>query len=150
GRNLRLDVRVADDAAALRLAVEEVVKLAPEVIFASDGPVLQVVQTRTRTIPIVFTGGGDLTGLVSNVARPEGNVTGFANIFPTLGGKYLELLKEAAPRVTRVAILLNPDRMTQVGLIASLESAATALGTTTVRTPFRNSAEIESPVEAFA
>ena len=90
------------------------------------------------------------SGLVSNVARPEGNVTGFANIFPTLGGKCLELLKEAAPRVTRVAILFNPDRMTGRDLIASVESAATTLGSTTVRTPFRNSAEIEIAVEAFA
>jgi ABC-type uncharacterized transport system substrate-binding protein len=155
GYNLRLDVRIADDAAALQVASEEVVKSAPEVICALTGPatqvVTQVVETRTHTIPIVFVGGGDPAegGLVRNVARPEGNITGFANVFPTLGGKWLELLKEVAPRVTRAAILFNPDRGGGA-IISSIESAATQLGATTVRTPFRNSAEIESAVEAFA
>jgi ABC-type uncharacterized transport system substrate-binding protein len=153
GRNLRLDVRIADDEAALRVYAEEVVKAAPEVIFTLAGPPTQVLQARTRTIPIVFVGGPDPveTGLVSNIARPEGNTTGFANTFATLGGKWLELLRETAPRVTRVAILFNPDRLTGGGgTIASIESAATQLGATTVRTPFRSSAEIESAVEAFA
>jgi putative ABC transport system substrate-binding protein len=148
GRNLRLDIRTAGDA-ALQVAAEEAVKSAPEVIFANTGPVARVVQTRTHTIPIVFTGGGDPveTGLVSNIARPEGNTTGFANTFVTLGGKYLELLKETAPRVTRVAILSKGGGR---GLVASVESAAAPLGTMTVRTPFRNSAEIECAIEAFA
>ena len=152
GRNLRLDVRIADDLAALEVAAEEVVKSAPEVIFAFTGPVTRAVQARTRTIPIVFDGGADPieTGLVKNVARPEGNTTGFANSFTTLGGKWVELLKETAPQVTRVAILFNPARSPAGGAIASIESAATQLGRTTVRAPFRNAAEIESAVEAFA
>jgi len=152
GRNLRLDVRIPDDAAALRVAADEVVKSAPEVIFTVSGTATRVIQTLTGTVPIVFDGGGDATGLVSNVAKPEGNTTGFANIFPTLGGKYLELLKEAAPRVTRVAIVFDANRLMAwgSGVIASVESARTTLGTTTVRAPFRNSAEIESAVEAFA
>src|SRR5262245_41105619 len=151
GRNLRLDVRTADGAAALRVAAEEVVKSAPEVIFTFTGPPARALQTHTHTIPIVFSGGGEPVegGLVSNAARPEGNVTGFANIFPTLGGKYLELLKETAPRITRVAILY-PARLRGGGLIGSIESAASPLGATTVRAPFRNSAEIESAVEAVA
>jgi putative ABC transport system substrate-binding protein len=152
GRNLRLDVRIADDAAALRVAAEEVVKAAPEVIFALAGPATQVLQARTRTIPIVFVGGVDPveTGMVSDIAKPEGNTTGFANTFATLGGKWLELLRETAPRVTRVAVLFNPDQLRGGGMIASIESAAIQLGATTVRTPFRNSAEIENAVEAFA
>jgi putative ABC transport system substrate-binding protein len=150
GRNLRLDVSTVDDPAALRAAAEEVVKSAPDVIFALTGAVTRVVQTHTRTIPIVFVGGGDpvQTGLVSNVARPGGNTTGFANQFATIGGKWLELLKETSPRVTRVAILFNPER--GGGQSASMESAATQLGATTVSIPFRNPAEIESAVEAFA
>ena len=152
GRDLRLDVRIADDLAALEVAAEEVVKSAPEVIFAFTGPVTRAVQARTRTIPIVFDGGADPieTGLVKNVARPEGNTTGFANSFTTLGGKWVELLKETAPQVTRVAILFNPARSPAGGAIASIKSAATQLGRTTVRAPFRNAAEIESAVEAFA
>jgi putative ABC transport system substrate-binding protein len=150
GRNFRLDVRIPDDAAALWVAADEVVKSAPEVIFTVSGTATRVIQTLTRTVPIVFDGGGDATGLVSNVAKPEGNTTGFANIFPTLGGKYLELLKEAAPHITRVAIVFDANRLMGSGEIASVESARTTLGTTTVRAPFRNSAEIESAVEAFA
>ncbi len=151
GRNLGLDVRISGDAAALWVAAEEVVKSAPEVIIASL-PVAQILQTRTGTIPIVFAGGGDPVecGLVSNVARPEGNITGFANIFPTLGGKWLELLKEIAARVTRAAILFNPNRFGGGVMAASIESAATQLGATTVRTPFRNSAEIKARLEVVA
>jgi len=152
GYNLRLDVRIADDAAALQVASEEVVKSAPEVIFAIAGPATGVLQTLTHTIPIVFVGGGNPAegGLVRNVARPEGNITGFANIFPTLGGKWLELLKEVAPRVTRAAILFNPNRFGGGVMAASIESAATQLGATTVRTPFRNSAEIKARLEVVA
>jgi putative ABC transport system substrate-binding protein len=152
GRNLRLDVRIADNAAAMRVASEEVVKSGPEVIFAITGAVAEVVQTLTRTVPIVFVGGGEVVGrLVNNVARPEGNTTGFGNLFGTLGGKWLELLKEIAPRVTRVAILFNPDRTPgNSPIVASAESAATRLGTTTVRMPVRNRAELEREVEAFA
>ena len=150
GRNLRLDVRTVDDTAALQVAAEEVVNSAPEVIFALTGEVTRVLQTRTRTIPIVFDGGGDPveTGIVKNIARPEGNTTGFANQFLTLGGKWLELLKETAPHVTRVAILFNPNRGR--GQNAAIESAATQLGAITVRIPFRDPAEVESAVEAFA
>jgi putative ABC transport system substrate-binding protein len=152
GGNLRLDVRVADDAAALRVAAEEAVKSAPDVIFALTGPVARVVQAQTHTIPIVFEGGGDPVenGLVSNAGRPEGNITGFANQFATIQSKWVDLLKEAAPHVTRIAILVNPDRTRGEAAMAGMESAATQRATTTVRTPFHNSAEIESVVEAFA
>src|SRR5262249_30257558 len=78
GPNLRLEIRIVDDPAALQAAVEELVKSAPEVIFANTGPVAAAVEARTRTIPIVFTGGGDPAqarrGLVRNIARPEGNI----------------------------------------------------------------------------
>jgi putative tryptophan/tyrosine transport system substrate-binding protein len=83
GHNLRLDIRTADDAAGLTAAAEEVFKSGPEVIFAPTSQVARAVQTQTRTIPIVFEGAGDPAenGLVSNIARPEGNTTGFANSF---------------------------------------------------------------------
>jgi ABC-type uncharacterized transport system substrate-binding protein len=152
GLNLRIDVRIADDAAALPVAAGEVVKSAPEVIFTLFGPVARAAQMRTRTIPIVFVGGGEASGMVRNVARPQGNATGFANNFSSLGGKWMELLKEAAPGVARVAILSPPELLLTSGTVAigSIEAAAKQLGTTTIRTPFRNSAEIESAVEAFA
>jgi putative tryptophan/tyrosine transport system substrate-binding protein len=152
GDNLRLDVRISDDAAALRVAAEEAVKSVPDVIFALTGPVARVVQAQTHTIPIVFEGGGDPVenGLVSNAGRPEGNITGFGNQFSTLESKWVDMLNEAAPRVTRIAILFNPDRTAGVTAMAAMEAAAVQRAMTTVRAPFRNSAEIESAIEAFA
>jgi ABC transporter substrate binding protein len=81
------------------------VNLRPDVIFALGGPAARAVQERTSVIPIVFVGRGDpaSNGAVRNIARPEGNMTGFANYFGSLGGRWLELFKEAVPRLTRVA-----------------------------------------------
>ena len=84
----------------------ELVRLAPDVIFAVGGAAFEAVQQETRTIPIVFLlGDAAELGRVKNIAHPEGNATGFAAAFSSLGGKWLELLKEAAPNVTRVAFL---------------------------------------------
>jgi putative ABC transport system substrate-binding protein len=100
GGNLRIDYRFADSDPDRRAAyAEELVNLRPDVIFALGGPAARAVQQRTAVIPIVFTGGGDVasSGLVGNIARPGGNMTGFTNYFGSLGGKWLELFKEAAP-----------------------------------------------------
>jgi putative ABC transport system substrate-binding protein len=85
------------------------VNLRPDLIFAITAPAARAVQQRTEAIPIVFGGGGDpaSAGLVNNIARPGGNMTGFANLFGSLGGKWLELFKEAVPSLTRVAHLFS-------------------------------------------
>jgi putative tryptophan/tyrosine transport system substrate-binding protein len=92
GRNLRIDYRFAGgDTSRLAADAQELANLRPDVIFAYTGPAARAVQPRTSVIPIVFAGGGDPTsgGLVLNIARPEGNMTGFANIFGSLGGRWL-------------------------------------------------------------
>jgi putative ABC transport system substrate-binding protein len=106
GRNLRIDYRFAgSDLGRVTANAAELVNLGPDVIFVVGGPAVRAVQQRKQTIPIVFVGGGDVSdnNLTGGIARPAGNTTGFANSFNSIGGKYLELLKDAAPRITRVA-----------------------------------------------
>jgi putative ABC transport system substrate-binding protein len=150
-RNLRIDFRFAGgDPSRLAAYAEELVNLRPDVIFAVTGPGAGAVQRRTQVIPIVFMGGGDPSfGLVGNIARPEGNVTGFANIFGSLGGRWLELFKEAVPRLTRVAAYFTPASGFRQ-LEASIAAAAAQLGVTIIPMPVRNAVEAEHAISAFA
>jgi putative ABC transport system substrate-binding protein len=123
------------------------------VIFAFTGPAAQAVQQRTSVIPIVFVGGGDPTsnGLVRNIARPEGNMTGFAGGFASQGGRWLELFKEAVPRLTRVADVFPANQFDNGGeLRASIAAAAAQLGVTSIPMPVRNAVEAEHAISAFA
>jgi putative ABC transport system substrate-binding protein len=111
GRNIRIDTRwAALDAQAMQRFAKELVGLQPDVILAHTTPATLAVQKETRAIPIVFVQIADPvgSGLVASFSRPAGNVTGFTNVEPTMGGKWLEVLKEIAPRVARVASLFNP------------------------------------------
>jgi putative ABC transport system substrate-binding protein len=153
GRDLRLEFRFASSPVErIEERVEELIRLNPDVIFAFSGPVARVVKARTQTIPVVFMGGGDPleTGLVGNIARPEGNITGFANLYSTLGGKWLELLKEAAPQVNRVALLFNPNLGLTPSTLGATERASDQLGVKTVRMPIRGADEIASAIDRFA
>jgi ABC-type uncharacterized transport system substrate-binding protein len=157
GRNLRIDVRYeAGDLNRIRAHAAELVSLAPEVIVVSANTAATIaVQQRTKTIPIVFTQGGDpvVNGLVRSLARPEGNTTGFSNSEPTFAGKWLELLKEAVPRVNRVALLFNSElSLTAVGpaYISSIEAAAAAFAVQTIKLPFRDPIDIVRGIDAFA
>ena len=112
GRNLRIDLRfAADDPYHIRAHATELVGLAPDVIVTGAAFATRAVQQQTQAIPIVFIGGGApaAIGLVRNIERPESNTTGFSGPEPSIAGKYLGLLKEAAPRVSRVAIVFNPE-----------------------------------------
>jgi len=155
GRNLRLDVRFnARDLLHTRRNAKELVDLAPDVIVATGAAATRALQERTQTIPIVFVQVGDpvASGLVGSIARPEGNTTGITNLFPSIAGKWLELLKEAAPQVTRVALVFSPEFQFPVGEIylAAIESAAAALAVKAIRIPARSATEIEHAIEAFA
>jgi putative tryptophan/tyrosine transport system substrate-binding protein len=155
GRNLRLDYRFTDGGDPRRLAeyAEELVDLRPDVIFAHSALSARAVQQRTSVIPIVFVGGADPTssGLVHNIARPEGNMTGFANSYGSLGGRWLELFKEAVPRLTRVAdISFVTELSVQSVARATIAAAAAQLGVTITRIPVRNAVEIEPAISAFA
>jgi putative ABC transport system substrate-binding protein len=128
------------------------VQLAPDVIVTAFFVALRAVQQETKTIPIVAAGGGDL-GTVINSARPEGNVTGFANAFGSLGGKWLELLKEVAPNITRVMYVSGGDRIICadcVGYLCSIETAAQSLGVQVVANLATDPAGIKAAIEAFA
>ena len=112
GRNLRIDVGWAGPyAAGQRSHARDLAALAPEVILASGTIATQALRDATRAIPIIFVGVSDpvATGIVSNLARPEANVTGFMNFEYSMAGKWLSLLKDVAPRLTRVAVLFHPE-----------------------------------------
>jgi putative ABC transport system substrate-binding protein len=153
GRNLRIYYRFAgDNIARTRTAAAELVALAPNLIFVSTNPVLSAVMQATRTIPIVFTWVSDSvgSGYVASLARPGGNVTGFHNFEPEFGGKWLEVLKEVAPGVSRVAVLHVPEIAANIALLRAAEAASAALGITVIPAAVREAADVEQVLSPFA
>ena len=126
------------------------VGLAPDVIVTTGAAQTRAVQQRTQPIPIVFVGDRVATGVVRSVARPEGNTTGITNLFSSVAGKWLELLKEAVPSVARVALIFDPQFSVAEIYAASIEAAATAAAIKTIRGPVHNTAEIERAIDALA
>jgi putative tryptophan/tyrosine transport system substrate-binding protein len=152
GRNVRMDVRwAAGNPDRMRMFASELIDQQPDVIIVNSPVITREVQRQTQTIPIIFMGAGDPASLrlVGSLSRPEGNTTGVTDLFPSIGGKWLELLREAVPRLARVALIFNPD-IASGSFFASIETAAPRLAVTVVRTPFRNPADLESGIEAFA
>jgi putative ABC transport system substrate-binding protein len=153
GRNIRVDYRFGlGDVARQRKYAEELVALAPHVILAAGsggmGPLLQA----TRTIPIVFANVVDPVGagFVESLARPGGNATGFMSLEFSLSGKWLELLKQIAPRVVRVAVLRNPNASVQIAQFAAVQGAAASLGVELTPINARDAVAIERDITAFA
>ena len=153
GRNVRIDIRyAAGDANLSRKYGAELIAIAPDVILApgstSLGPLLQA----TRTVPIVFTTILDPVGagFVDSLARPGGNATGFIAFEYGLSGKWLELLKQIAPSLTRVAILRDPATAAGIGQFAAIQSVAPSFGVELRPIDFREAGEIERAVTAFA
>jgi putative ABC transport system substrate-binding protein len=151
GRNLRLDVRFGSgDINRTRAYAAELVNLAPDAIFASGGGAVDAMQQETRTIPIIAAlGDFNERGTVKNAAHPEGNITGFGFFFGTLGGKWLELLKEAAPNITHVAFL---TRTGQIGdpYEGYAVAAARDLGVRIETIRVSNVADIQAAIEKVA
>jgi putative ABC transport system substrate-binding protein len=156
GRNLRIDLRFgAGDPDRIRTIAADLVSLAPELIVTNTGASTRAVQQHTQTIPIVFSSGGDAvaSGLVRNIARPEGNTTGFSASEPSIAGKRLELLKEVASRLARVAIVFSPDLLSRTivsSYISSIEAAAVVLGIQAIETPIRNALDVVRAIDGFA
>jgi putative tryptophan/tyrosine transport system substrate-binding protein len=153
GRNVRIETRwPAGDAARIRRYAEELVALAPDVIpatgSASVGPLLQA----TRAVPIVFVVVPDpvAAGFVDSLARPGGNATGFINFEYGIGAKWLEVLKEIAPGVRRVAVVRDPALAVGVGQFGAIQAAAPSFGIELSPVNVRDAAEIERGVAAFA
>jgi putative tryptophan/tyrosine transport system substrate-binding protein len=146
GRNVQIDFQWGlGDADWIRSAATQELRLAPDVILANGTPAAKTMQQTSRTVPVIFIAGSDpvLDGLVLSLAHPGGNLTGFYVFEPSLGAKLLELLKEMAPHVARVAILSNPD-VSQANWHASVAPAAARLAVEAVEAPLRDSNEIEA------
>jgi putative ABC transport system substrate-binding protein len=153
GRNVRIDTRWATaNAAEIRRHAAELGALAPDVILAHGGSTVGPLLQATRTVPIVFPVVGDPVGLgfVDSLARPGGNATGFMLFEFSLGGKWLELLKQIAPSVTRVAVLRDARQGAGTGLFAVIQAVAPSLKVEVSPVNMRNAGEIERAVAAFA
>jgi putative tryptophan/tyrosine transport system substrate-binding protein len=151
GRNLQLDFRFGDgDVRKTSAFAADLVQLVPDVIVTAYRAAFEEVQQRTKTIPIVITGGGDLleNGAVLNSAHPEGNATGFPNLFGSLGGKWLQLLKEVAPNITRVGSIYPTDRAGSY--LQWMETAGQSLGVQVVGVLVSDAASVKAAIEAFA
>ena len=153
GGNLRIDYRFpAANPEATRRYAAELVALAPDVIISSGTASMAPLLQATRTVPIVFVNVADPVGagFVDSLARPGGNVTGFLQFEYSLSGKWVELLKEIAPRVTRVAVLRDPTVTSGIGQFAVVQSVAPSAGMEVVPINVRDPAEIERRFGAFA
>jgi putative ABC transport system substrate-binding protein len=154
GKNIQIDHRfAAGDPTLLDTVATELVSLAPDAIFAISAAAVTALQRRTRTIPIVFQAIPDPVGLgfVQSLARPGGNITGFTSFDAALMGKWLQLLKEVAPRVTRIAVIFNPDIAPSAPLyIRAIEAAAPTFGMTVALDPVHDDAGIEEAVAILA
>jgi ABC-type uncharacterized transport system substrate-binding protein len=152
GRNLHVDLRFAANPGSIRAFADELVNLAPDVILVHSSTATSMVRQRTKTIPLVFVAVGDplANGIVESIARPQGNITGFTNLVPTIGGKWLELLKQAAPRLARAGLLFNPDLFFSQTYFASIEATGSKLGIQVIRKPYRNSSELVAAVDTMA
>jgi putative ABC transport system substrate-binding protein len=151
GRNIRIDTRwAAGDADRFYRYAEELLALAPDVILASATPSVQALQQATRTVPIVFANVGDPVGmgLVESLARPGGNATGFTAFEYGFGAKWLELLKEIAPHLTRVAVLR--DLTIGPAQLSAIQALAPSLGVDLSPVGVRDAGEIERTIAAFA
>jgi putative ABC transport system substrate-binding protein len=153
GDNLRIDIRWgAGDAERMRRYAAELVALAPDAILAAGGATVGPLLQATRTAPIVFTMTPDPVGagFVESLARPGGNVTGFTNFEYGIGVKWLELLKEIAPRVTRAAFLRDPAIPAGIGQFGAIQAVAPSFGIELRPVDVRDASKIESAISAFA
>jgi putative ABC transport system substrate-binding protein len=153
-RTARMDVRwAAGSVDRMRTFAKELVELQPDVIFAGATPATAAVQRETRMIPIVFAVVSDPVGagFVAGLPRPGGNITGFTNVEAVMGGKWLEMLKEVAPRVRRVAIMFNPDTAPGGGafFLGPFEAAARSLAVEPITARVRSDAEIEAVITSL-
>jgi len=153
GGNVRIDIRwAAGDVDLFRRYAAELFALAPDVILANGALALRPLQQAPRTVPIVFVNVPDPVGagFVASLARPGGNSTGFTSFEYSLASKWLELLKEIAPRVTRAAVVRDPSNPGGIGEFAAIQGAAASSGVELSPVDIRYAAEIERAVAAFA
>jgi putative ABC transport system substrate-binding protein len=146
GKNIRIDYRfAAGDPTLLKTYAAELVGLSPDAILVATPPAVAALRQQTRTVPIVFVLVVDPVGLgfVQSLARPGGNITGLSAVDAPMMGKWLQLLKEVAPRVTRVAVIFNPDTAPHAPLLnRAIEAAAPSVGMTVTLAPVHDDSGI--------
>jgi putative ABC transport system substrate-binding protein len=153
GRNVQIDYRWAGgDPDKARTFARELIGMMPDVMVPSTNQVTRILQQETKTIPIVFAFVGDPvgSGFVASLARPGKNITGFANFENSIGGKWVELFKEIAPRAERVGFVFNPDAAPNVGFFHAAEAAAPSLGIKLAALAVRDATDIEQHITTFA
>jgi putative ABC transport system substrate-binding protein len=154
GRNIRIEVRwSAGDAELAKIFAAQLIGLMPDVILAVSSTNLTMFRQLTSTVPIVFVAVTDPVeqGFVASLRRPGGNITGFSNFEPSIGGKWLELLKELAPNLARVGVLLNPDTSPQLKFyMQAIEAAGNSLGAKVGVLAVHTPAQIERALARFA
>ena len=152
GRNTRIEYRWgAADNNLIRRYAAELVALSPDVILAAGGGVMQALMDATRTIPIVFDMLDPVAGgMVESLARPGGNATGFTQFEFAMSGKWLELLKQIAPRVTRVVVLRDPRQTASMAQFSAIQAVAPSLGVELTPMDVRNPSAMERGIDTFA
>ena len=154
GQNLRLDLRWnASDAELSRIYTAQLIGLTPDVILAASTTNLTALRQATSTVPIVFVQVSDpvAQGFVENLAHPTGNITGFSSYEFSIGGKWLDLLKQIVPSLTRVAVIFNPEISPQSKFfLRSVEAAAPSFGVQIMTAPVHKTADIEPAVGGFS
>ena len=155
GRNLRIDLRwigAAFSAQEMRAAAAETISLSPDVVVTTGAPILAALQSETKTIPLVFTFVTDPVsdGFVVSLTRPGGNITGFTIFDHSFAGKWLEMLKEVVPSMTRVAVMQNPDHPAWSAYLRAIGTIAPRIGVEVTPTPVSNIVDIAPALDAFA
>jgi putative tryptophan/tyrosine transport system substrate-binding protein len=153
GRNLRIDYRWGvGDSDRHRANAAELVALAPDVILAHGSPIVRQLQRATRIVPIVFVSVADPVGggFAASLAQPGGNATGFMNLEYGLGGKWLELLKQIGPQVTRAGVIRDPTSPSGTGQWGAIQAVAPSLGVEVMPIGVSDAGEIERAITAFA
>jgi putative ABC transport system substrate-binding protein len=152
GRNIRIQLRAGGDVEQWQTYAGELVASAPDVIVVVGNPGVAALRKETRTIPIVFVQVGDPvgSGFVASLARPGGNVTGFMHFEPAMGGKWLEMLKEIAPAMTRAMVLLLPEATANIEFVRAAQAAGPTYQVAVSSAGIHNAGDIERAVTAFA
>jgi putative ABC transport system substrate-binding protein len=152
GRTVHIDYRWPGDAAQIPSLAAELVALNPEVIFAAPSTAVAAVQRATRSVPVVFAQVSDPVGagFAASLARPGGNITGFAQFEFGLGAKWMELLKQIAPSVERVAVIYDPANPVSTGYLPMIDAGARSYGAQVIPTMVRDATEIEHAIVAVA
>ena len=153
GRNLRIDYRFSEgDPERMRAHARELVALSPDLILVQTNPALTALLQTTSTVPCVFVQVSDPvdSGFVKSLAHPGGNLTGFTNFEPEMGGKWLQVLKENAPDIVRAVVLLHADLPVHSAYLRAAETAGRQFGTAVIAAEVRNVADIERAVTALS